>query len=194
MNKYKNLISIALKIIIGLILGYSLYYFVLMDIISLYASYNGIYIIISLLALVISCCAMIVLIFAITKSKINRITFYIVSITYFFLLVFVFFGRPTLERQLSFNIINTLNECMHSGETLTQLFLNILILMPLSYYFKNFLYRKAFIFFLVISIAIEGLQLLLSRGIFDLVDIICYLIGLNIGYFLIRKFKIDIQK
>ena len=66
--------------------------------------------------------------------------------------------------------------------------------MPIAYFFKN----KGVIFteliFLVISFGIEIMQYVTARGFFDIIDIVCYMIGMNLAYLFFRLTKVDIVK
>lgn len=191
----KPLLFNILRIIIGAVLGYAVYYYALMEILSLYSTLTDeLYIITSLVALVASMAACILLVFILSKGKISKNVFYVIAAVYFCLLILVFFGRPTLGRTVSLNIFNSVKACMSYSETLLQTILNFIIVIPLAYFFKNISFKKSAIFFAVISVLIEVIQYILARGVLDLLDIICYFAGLTLGYFIFRKLKIDFIK
>lgn len=195
MQKFKPVFLTVLRIIIGAILGYTVYYYALMEIISLYSTLSEeIYILTSIVALIASIAACILLVFILTKGKINKNVFYIISSVYFLLIILVFFGRPSLGRILSLNIFNSIKECMSNSEVLLQTALNLIILIPMGYFFKSMKFKKAGIFFAAISVLIETIQFIFARGIFDLFDMICYFAGLSLGYFIFRKLRINIIK
>ena len=66
--------------------------------------------------------------------------------------------------------------------------------MPIAYFFKN----KGVIFteliFLAISFGIEIMQYVTTRGFFDIIDILCYMIGMNLAYLFFKLTKVDIVK
>ena len=66
--------------------------------------------------------------------------------------------------------------------------------MPIAYFFKN----KGVIFteliFLAISFGIEIMQYITARGFFDTLDILCYMVGMNLAYLFFRLTKVDIVK
>ena len=193
MQKLKPLFFNILRIIIGSILGYMVYYYALMEVISLYSTLSQeLYILTSIVALIASIAACILLVFILSKGRISKSIFYVISAVYFCLLILVFFGRPSLGRTLSLNVFNSIKECMSYSETLLQTALNLIIMIPMGYFFKSMKFKKAGIFFAVISVLIEIIQYVFARGIFDLLDIICYSVGLSLGYFIFRKLKINI--
>ena len=58
--------------------------------------------------------------------------------------------------------------------------------MPIAYFFK----KKGVIFteliFLAISFGIEIMQYITARGFFDTLDILCYMVGMNLAYLFFR--------
>lgn len=66
---------------------------------------------------------------------------------------------------------------------------NILLFLPIGYFYYRYNFKYSFIFILVSSFLIEGMQYFFKVGVFDLSDIILYIIGFYIGfgYFHIRK-------
>lgn len=191
MKKFVFIIKVILGIIFGIVFGYIFYYNVLMEIIDSFAAWETpIYMLISITALIASVCAFIMLFFLISGTKISRKAFKYISAAYFLLLIMVFFARHTLEREFSFDLIGSLNDIVSDREMLVQTILNLIVLVPLGYYFKKLKFIKAFVFFAGTAILIELLQYVFARGVFDLFDIICYLIGMTVGYFIFQKIEI----
>lgn len=190
-----NPIMNIIKILLGIISGYILYYYVLMDIVAIYLhNKQELYIFTSLVVLFLSIVGCIFIIFMVTGAKINSTVFKIVVVTYFILLLYIFFGRRSLERQFIFNLFVSVKELSTDSESLIQFILNIIVLMPIAYFFKN----KGVIFteliFLVISFGIEIMQYITARGFFDTLDILCYMVGMNLAYLFFRLTKVDIVK
>lgn len=190
-----NPIMNIIKILLGIISGYILYYYVLMDIVAIYLhNKQELYIFTSLVVLFLSIVGCIFIIFMVTGAKINSTVFKIVVVTYFILLLYIFFGRRSLERQFIFNLFVSVKELSTDSESLIQFILNIIVLMPIAYFFKN----KGVIFteliFLAISFGIEIMQYITARGFFDTLDILCYMVGMNLAYLFFRLTKVDIVK
>lgn len=190
-----NPIMNIIKILLGIISGYILYYYVLMDIVAIYLhNKQELYIFTSLVVLFLSIVGCIFIIFMVTGAKINSTVFKIVVVTYFILLLYIFFGRRSLERQFIFNLFVSVKELSTDSESLIQFILNIIVLMPIAYFFKN----KGVIFteliFLAISFGIEIMQYITARGFFDTLDIVCYMVGMNLAYLFFRLTKVDIVK
>ena len=184
-----------IKILLGIISGYILYYYVLMDVVAMFLhNKQELYIITSLVVLLLSIVGCIFIIYMVTGAKINPTVFKIVVVTYFILLLYIFFGRRSLERQFIVNIFASIKELTTDSELLLQFILNIIVLMPIAYFFKN----KGVIFteliFLAISFGIEIMQYLTARGFFDIIDILCYMIGMNLAYLFFKLTKVDIVK
>lgn len=190
-----NPIMNIIKILLGIISGYILYYYVLMDIVAIYLhNKQELYIFTSLVVLFLSIVGCIFIIYMVTGAKINPTVFKIVVVTYFILLLYIFFGRRSLERQFIFNLFVSVKELSTDSESLIQFILNIIVLMPIAYFFKN----KGVIFteliFLAISFGIEIMQYITARGFFDTLDILCYMVGMNLAYLFFRLTKVDIVK
>ncbi len=195
MSSTVKAIKLILSIIIGVVGGYLLYYFVLMDVVAMFLHNNQeLYIITSFVVLFLSIVGCIFIIYMVTGTKISPTVFKIVVITYFILLLYIFFGRRSLERQFIVNIFASIKELTTDSESLLQFILNIIVLMPIAYFFKN----KGVIFteliFLAISFGIEIMQYVTARGFFDTLDILCYMVGMNLAYLFFRLNKVDIVK
>lgn len=190
-----NPILNIIKILLGIISGYILYYYVLMDVVAMFLhNKQELYIITSLVVLFLSIVGCIFIIYMVTGAKINPTVFKIVVVAYFILLLYIFFGRRSLERQFIVNIFASIKELTTDSELLLQFILNIIVLMPIAYFFK----KKGVIFteliFLAISFGIEIMQYITARGFFDTLDILCYMVGMNLAYLFFRLTKVDIVK
>ncbi|MDD6531189.1 MAG: VanZ family protein [Ruminococcus sp.] len=195
MSSTVKAIKLILSIIIGVVGGYLLYYFVLMGIVAMFLhNKQELYIITSFVVLFLSIVGCIFITYIFTGLKVNPTLFKIVVGIYFVLLLYIFFGRRSLERQFIVNIFYSIKELTTDSELLLQFILNIIVLMPIAYFFKN----KGVIFteliFLVISFGIEIMQYVTARGFFDIIDIVCYMIGMNLAYLFFRLTKVDIVK
>ncbi|MBO4998407.1 MAG: VanZ family protein [Lachnospira sp.] len=190
-SKLTNLLIIAL----GILCGYLFYYFILMDIIDSFCNLSStMYIITSLFALALCLIAFPFLLWVIIKKRVTRLWFRIVTILYFCLLILVFWGRPSYERVFSLNLIAALADCIQSREMLLQMILNLAVLFPLGYLFrfKSIPYKKSILCFLGISFIIEIVQYITKRGSFDIFDIILYITGMTLGYFVFSNLKLEV--
>ncbi len=195
MNKIFLIIKTITIIAFGVFGGYLLYYFVLMDIADVYLdSTSNSYFFSSVLLLILSISSVVFILFMVTGYHVNKKVFYVVLCAYFIVLFFILFGRPILVRKFNFNLIASLQELTTDSESLLQFILNIIVLMPIAYFFKN----KGVIFteliFLAISFGIEIMQYITARGFFDIIDILCYMIGMNLAYLFFKLTKVDIVK
>lgn len=195
MNKYLNVALQMLKVIFGIVIGYCIYYFVLMDIVAIYLCWTeAFYITVSLITLFLSIVGSTFVIFMITGTKVSPLVYKVVSITYLVLLVLAFFGRRSLSREFDVNVIASVQALFTDKEYLLQTVLNTLILMPLAYFFRKKSILTAELSFLGIAVGIELLQYISIRGFFDLWDIICYMIGMTLAYLFFHILKIDLVK
>ena len=53
--------------------------------------------------------------------------------------------------------------------------------------------QQPFYLSIVISLAIELIQVATMRGFFDVFDILLYFIGIHIGYFIFKKWQIVVE-
>ena len=193
MNKTVYVIKLIISIVIGVVGGYLLYNFALMDMVPTILG-DTIYMLSSILTMILSMVACTFIVYLIMGLKVNSIVFKVVVALYFLFLLFVLYGRNSSIREMNFNLIASLQELTTDSELLLQFILNIIVLMPIPYFFKN----KGVIFteliFLVISFGIEIMQYVTARGFFDTLDIVCYMVGMNLAYLFFRLTKVDIVK
>ena len=193
MNKTVYVIKLIISIVIGVVGGYLLYNFALMDMVPTILG-DTIYMLSSILTMILSMVACTFIVYLIMGLKVNSIVFKVVVALYFLFLLFVLYGRNSSIREMNFNLIASLQELTTDSELLLQFILNIIVLMPIPYFFKN----KGVIFteliFLVISFGIEIMQYITARGFFDTIDILCYMVGMNLAYLFFRLTKVDIVK
>lgn len=105
-------------------------------------------------------------------------------ILYIIIMVILLFGRSTSERMINMNIME-----LFSVDALSQNILNFIFFVPIGY----FLRKKKFVHVVITSIclvaAIEALQLILRRGVFDIVDIVIDIVAILAGFGLIKRIK-----
>ncbi len=190
----KKLLKTFAIALLGAIIGYLLYYSVIMEAIPLFVESSDIkYIAISILALVISIAGCIAALSLIINKKINKQLFYIISAAYFAVLFAVLFLRFSIERVFIFNPLTGLIDTFSNREMALQSIMNLAVFIPMGYFVRKLKYSKLFIFSIVIPLAIELIQVATKRGFFDVFDILLYFIGINIGYFIFKKWKLIVE-
>lgn len=178
----------------GAIIGYLLYYFVIMEAIPLFVECSGIkYAAISILALVISIAGCVAALGLIINQKINKQLFFILCAAYFAVLFAVLFLRFSMERVFIFNPLTGLTDTFSNREMALQSIMNLAVFIPMGYFVRKLTYSKLFIFSIVIPLAIELIQVAAKRGFFDVFDILLYFIGINIGYFIFKKWQLIVE-
>jgi len=187
MNKtVKNLISIVL----GALCGYLIYYYVIMDVVSvMYGSGGKMYHIISIVLLLLSilCCCMIASF--IFNRRINHKLLILISVCYFLLLFFTLFCRTAVSREFILNPLDSIKD-LKNWRMIFQTFLNLAMFVPLGCYFRKIKsIKKVVIIAACISFSIELIQGITQRGFFDTFDIIIYCLGIVIGYRLSLEYQ-----
>lgn len=178
----------------GAIIGYLLYYSVIMEAIPLFVECSGIkYIAVSIMALVISMAGCIAALSLMINRKINKQLFIIISVAYFAVLFAALFVRFSMERVFIFNPLTGLEDAFSNWEMELQSVINLAMFIPMGYFVRRLKYGKLFIFSVMIPLAIELIQVAAKRGFFDVFDILLYFIGIHIGYFLFKKWQIVVE-
>lgn len=115
------------------------------------------------------------------KLKITKWEQKIAAILYGILMYLAFFDRFDLGiREFNINPLDFL-----TSQSIMTVILNIVIFLPfftiLKWLFNNNTNKNNFLIWIFISIFIETLQYITMRGIFDIADIVLYLVGYLIG-------------
>ena len=119
--------------------------------------------------------------------KISSIMFIIVFSIYFtFLLVLTIFGRPTGQISSVHTLFYSFRQIVCGGRWgFFPAFLNVLLFVPygfmVSYYYKMKT-KYSFISLILLPLVIEITQLITTRGVFEISDIISNFIGGLIGF------------
>lgn len=194
MRNGKKLLKNFAIALLGAIIGYLLYYCVIMEAIPLFVGSSGIkYIIVSIMALVISVAGCIAALGLIVNRKINKKLFFIICVAYFAVLFVTLFIRFSIERVFIFNPLTGLIDTFSNREMALQSIMNLAVFIPMGYFVRKLKYSRLFIFSIVIPLAIELIQVAAKRGFFDVFDILLYFIGINIGYFIFKKWQIIVE-
>lgn len=190
----KKLLKNFATALLGAIIGYLLYYFVIMEAVPMFVESSGIkYTVISILALIISVAGCIAALSLIINRKINKQLFFIMCVTYFAVLFVVLFLRFSIERVFIFNPLTGLIDTFSNWEMALQSIMNLVVFIPMGYFVRKLKYSKLFIFSIVIPLTIELIQVAIKRGFFDVFDILLYFIGINIGYFIFKKWQLIVE-
>lgn len=194
MKNGKKLLKNFAIVLFGAIIGYLLYYFVIMETVPLLVGSSGIkYIAVSIMTLVLSIAGCIAVFSLIINKKINKLLFIIICVAYLAVLFVVLFIRFSGERVFIFNPLTGLLDTFSNWEMAIQSIINLVMFIPMGYFVRKLKYSNLFIFSIVIPLAIELVQVATMRGFFDVFDIILYFIGINIGYFIFKKWQIIVE-
>lgn len=192
-NGKKLLKNFAIALL-GAIIGYLLYYSIIMEAIPLFIESSGIkYTVISIFALVIVVAGCIAALNLIINKRVNKHLFFIICVTYFAILFVALFLRSSIERVFIFNPLTGLIDTFSNWEMAIQSIMNLAVFVPMGYFVRKLKYSNLFIFSIVIPLAIELVQVATMCGFFDVFDILLYFIGINIGYFIFKKWQLIVE-
>lgn len=106
---------------------------------------------------------------------------------YFGVMVLLLFGRSTIGKNVNWNLGEL---CQFNREHIFHHLLNFILFIPAGYWLRKKSVGTAIGITIGIVLGIESLQLLLQRGIFDVVDILLDTLGMLSGYALSKYFFI----
>ena len=129
----------------------------------------------------------------IINKRVNKYLFFTMCVTYFAILFVALFLRSSIERVFIFNPLTGLIDTFSNWEMAIQSIMNLAVFIPMGYFVRKLKYSNLFIFSIVISLAIELIQVATMRGFFDVFDILLYFIGIHIGYFIFKKWQIIVE-
>ena len=181
LQDHKFIINL-LAFIASVIIGYVCYWFITMDLIDTLYNLNST---IKAIFLIICHAEAFYLLFKFMfKLEIYKFEKIILIISYLVLMLLMFFDRVHIGiRVYNLNVLDILDTIRYSGVSST--LLNILIFCPfytvIKWINKDFTYKDIVIIFLIFSIGVEVIQFITMSGIFDIVDIILYMVGFLIG-------------
>ena len=189
MKKHNNLF---VSLLVGAMLGYLLYYYFFMEVLAIFFTDGFFYLAISIAFLIMSIIGCSAIIYAVLQRRIKRWMFILLSTTYIFAMLITLFGRSQVGRIAVVNPWIGLSE-MTNIEMLVESALNLVLFIPVGFFFKNKKMRNVVLCAFVISIGIEAIQYVTMRGIFDTLDIILYVAGTIIGALIFRKIDLKIE-
>lgn len=189
----KKLLQNSILLLIGITAGYLIYYYVFLELVTLFIGRGFTYYFVSILCLIGSMIGCIILLNVIFYKKFSKLMFIAITIMYFCILFSVLFLRRYTEQIYIFNPLVSLKDLFNSKIMLFQSFMNFIIFIPIGYFFKKFIYKKVIVLSTIFSTLIELCQVITMRGFFDILDIVIYVLGITMGYFIFRKIKLDIK-
>lgn len=189
----KNILKKFVLILIGLVVGYLLYYNIFMEIIPLFFSSDIPYYVVSIMCLIGCIVGCIIILDLLVNKKISKSFFIIICVAYFVVMMTALFLRQSLEREFIFNPIIGLRDTFTDSQMLIQSIMNLALFIPVGYFLRKQKNLNQVLIALAVSIGIEFLQVALMRGFFDTFDIILYFIGINLGCLIFKKFELKIE-
>lgn len=191
--KSKKVIKGLLTVILGILIGYLLYYNIIMEIIPLFISAELPYIIVSIACLIGSIGGCIAVISLIASKKIRKPLFVTLCAAYFFAVICVLFMRHSIERVFVFNLFTGICDMFSNSQAALQAVMNLILFIPAGYFLRKLKPISAVVSAICISAALELIQVAFMRGFFDVFDILLYILGFLIGRAIFRKIKIQIS-
>lgn len=177
-------------ILIGIIIGYMIHYFVFCEIITRFIPYDSyIYKPTLILSLIFCIVGITTIMYVLINRKISKILLIVIIITYFLLLALMLFGRFTVERIFIINPLLSLKE-LNNDEMLLQSALNLGCFLPLGWIFRKLERKRMIIVSVLLAFSLELIQVITMRGMFDIFDALLYILGMYIGYRYLGKIDI----
>ncbi|MCM1259882.1 MAG: VanZ family protein [Prevotella sp.] len=124
---------------------------------------------------------------------------YIYTGIYFVLLYMVLFDRETIDERLFSDggyILKWIKLVFTNRTVFLNIFGNIALFVPMGILLKQFSFKPFMISMLSLGliITIELLQYMTQKGIFDILDIVLNILGIAIGYMIVKKTRwVDVQ-
>ena len=183
----KQLVSL----LAGAVLGYLVYYFFLINTLSSFFTTGLLSIVSSALFLLLSMVGCAAIIYLLLEKRVSRWMLVLLSVTYFIALFIILF----CHRVGRIAILDPLVGLSQLGdwEMLMQSLLNLLMFLPMGFFLRNRKPWQVLLGALGISFFIEGMQYLTMRGMFDTLDILLYMLGINLGALLFRLLRLKIE-
>ena len=177
MKKYQKQLA---SLLAGAVLGYLVYYFFLINTLSSFFTTGLLSIVSSALFLLLSMAGCAAIIYLLLEKRVSRWMLVLLSVTYFIALFIILFCRHRVGRIAILEPLVGLSQ-LGDWEMLMQSLLNLLMFLPML------------LGALGISFFIEGMQYLTMRGMFDTLDILLYILGINLGALLFRLLRLKIE-
>lgn len=125
----------------------------------------------------------------VAKSQLNTTEYVLLFLTYLSLTIYgLFFKYSQNIYGSNLDIIPRYFTYPSNVEAFI-LFVNIIIFLPVGYFFNKFNYSFKLIFIVLLSVGVELIQYILHIGIFDLSDSLLYVVGYVLGHYIYSVFK-----
>ena len=189
MKKYQKQLVSQLA---GAVLGYLVYYFFLINTLSSLFTTGLLSIVSSALFLLLSIVGCAAIICLLLEKRVSRWMLVLLSVTYFIALFIILFCRHRVGRIAILDPLVGLSQ-LGDWEMLMQSLLNLLMFLPMGFFLRNRKPWQVLLGALGISLFIEGMQYLTMRGMFDTLDILLYMLGINLGALLFRLLRLKVE-
>ena len=184
----KKITKQLISLLAGGIIGYLLYYHFFMEVLVLFFTSGFLYMAVSALFLLLSIVGCAAIIYLLLEKRVSRWMLVLLSVTYFIALFIILFCRHRVGRIAILDPLVGLSQ-LGNWEMLMQSLLNLLM----GFFFRNRKPWQVLLGALGISLFIEGMQYLTMRGMFDTLDILLYMLGINLGALLFRLLRLKIE-
>ncbi len=189
MSKEKKVFLLSL--LVGIPAGYALYYFFVMEVLTLLFGGGWLYLPLCLVSLAVSAVGSCALLYLLQTGTVKRCVVRFLSVAYFALLLPALFLREAPLRVFIWNPLVGLRD-LGDWEMCLQSALNLLMFIPLGYFIHRWPRRRILLFLAVVPLGIELLQALSMRGMLDTFDALLYILGITLGVLLFRRFPLRV--
>lgn len=123
------------------------------------------------------------------KYQLYKTEIFFVFLTYFMVFIYLLFFKTS--NVVDSSTLDLIPLFFYSQSSLQYIILvgNILLFIPIGYFYYRYNFKYSFLFIIVASFLIEGMQYFFKVGVFDLSDIVLYIVGFYLGYLFYRLRK-----
>ena len=183
-----------LPVILGIVAGYELTLHVFSEAIPIFIGTQGIAYPIVLYSTLIFAILLFTIIFQVIMTKrISKTVMCCLFITYFTILFATLFFRHSYESFAILNPLTGLSDAMRSWEMLVQSILNMIMFVPMGYFFKNRKLGATIIVGMIISLITETIQYMFKLGFFDTFDCLLYVAGICLGRYIFQRITVEFK-
>lgn len=184
-------IWILLDLVLSILLGFYINLNITSElIVYFFSGNNSVYVFIFTFFLIMQILLIFSIIRLIRNKKIDKYTFRAILVLYISIMLVLLFGRQVMETSINLNPIDLIT--FKNKDSFLQNILNVIFFLPIGYLIKDIEFKKAVPYCLIGVFLIELIQLVTKRGTFDINDIILNMIGIFIGYYVSKKFKLEL--
>ncbi len=187
----KNTAKLVISVTVGAIGGYAVFYYFFIELISLFFTGGILTTAISVLCLLLCILGLSALIYLLLTRRIKKQVLWLLVAAYICVVLIVLFGRHAIGRVFIWNPIRGIT-ALSDWEMVLQSTLNFVLFIPVGYFFRKLNVCKTAVIGLILSIALELMQVVTVRGMFDTFDILLYVLGMVLGSILFRKWEFEV--